>query len=459
MGFNLGNSGAVTTLGNGTTLGFIFRKDRAIGMAVGLSASLAAIAVAPPASNPSIDPIPVAETAPAPRTMEPVLVSLAPRTDALPQVVERTERVRRGDILMNVLLRAGAGRSEAYQAIEEIRDLFDPRDLRPGQQITLTFHEHAQPEASTEFKGFAIPAAVDRTVAAERQPEGGFAAVEHIIPTRAETLRFEGEITSSLFQTAIAMGAPQAVMADMVKQFSYDVDFQRDIWKGDKFELMFERHVTPSGDVARAGDILYAALILRGKKLPIYLFPDQDGFADYFNAEGKGVRKALMRTPINGARLSSNFGPRRHPILGYNRMHKGVDFAAPTGTPIYAAGDGWIEVRKTNGGFGKYIRIRHNSEFSTAYAHMHRYAKGLGTGSRVKQGQVIGYVGTTGRSTGPHLHYEIHKNGQAVNPMKVRFPSSETLKGERLQAFEDARDKLDRRFQSLPRQGDFAALD
>ena len=429
-----------------------------MGMAVGLSAAVAAVMLAPP-SQPGIDtPAPVAELPPKKRTIDPVLVSFAPRSEALPQVVERTERVRRGDILMNVLLRAGAGRSEAYQAIEEIRDLFDPRDLRPGQQITLTFHEHAQPQASSEFKGFAIPAAVDRTIAAERQPEGGFAAVEHILPTRAQTLRFEGEITSSLFQTAVSLGAPPTVMADMVKQFSYDVDFQRQIWKGDKFELLFEQHVTPNGDVARTGNILYAALILRGKKLPIYLFPDQDGFSDYFNDEGKGVRKALMRTPINGARLSSNYGMRKHPILGYNRMHKGVDFAAPTGTPIYAAGDGWVEVRKTNGGFGKYIRIRHNSEFSTAYAHMHRYGKGIGVGTRVKQGQVIGYVGSTGRSTGPHLHYEIHKNGQAVNPMKVRFPSSETLKGERLQAFEEARDAIDRKFHSLPRQGDFAAL-
>ena len=195
--------------------------------------------------------------------------------------------------------------------------------------------------------------------------------------------------------------------------------------------------------MAMAGDIVYAAMTLSGKRMELYRFTPKSGNTDYLDPKGDSVRKTLMRTPIDGARLSSGYGMRKHPILGYTKMHRGVDFAAPRGTPIYAAGDGTVEVAGRKGAYGKYVRIRHNSTYKTAYAHMSRYGKGIKKGKRVKQGQIIGYVGSTGRSTGPHLHYEILVNGRQINPRRVKLPSGEKLKGQDLEAFAQARAEID----------------
>jgi murein DD-endopeptidase MepM/ murein hydrolase activator NlpD len=218
--------------------------------------------------------------------------------------------------------------------------------------------------------------------------------------------------------------------------FSWDVDFQRDLRAGDGFETMFEEVSLEDGSGAvRGGDVLYAGLTLSGEILDAYRFEVEDGEVEYFDRTGRSLRKFLMRTPVDGARLSSGFGMRRHPILGYSRMHKGVDFAAPSGTPIYAAGAGRVVSAGRNGGYGNYIRLRHSGEYSTAYAHLSRFAKGIRAGSRIQQGQVIGYVGTTGRSTGPHLHYEILRNDAQINPLSVRQPPNTQLAGADLERF------------------------
>ena len=193
--------------------------------------------------------------------------------------------------------------------------------------------------------------------------------------------------------------------------------------------------------------MLYATLILGGKRIELHRFTPESGRTDYFGPDGQSVRKTLMRTPIDGARISSGFGRRKHPVLGYTKMHRGTDFAASRGTPVYAAGDGVIERSSRNGAYGNYIRIRHNGTYKTAYAHLNGYAKGIRSGARVKQGQVIGYVGTTGRSTGPHLHYEVHVNGKQVNPRKIKMPSGEKLKGKDLEAFAAARHELQQLYQ------------
>ena len=197
------------------------------------------------------------------------------------------------------------------------------------------------------------------------------------------------------------------------------------------------------------GQIVFAALTLSGERKPIYLHTLKNGVTDYFDEKGQSAKKALMRTPIDGARLSSSFGKRKHPILGYTKLHTGTDFAAPRGTPIYAAGDGSIDTAGWNGGYGKYVRIRHNSEYSTAYAHMKAIKSGIGKGKRVRQGQIIGYVGTTGRSTGPHLHYEIIRRGKKVNPMWVKMPSGQKLKGNEMARFEATREALKTQWASL----------
>ena len=221
----------------------------------------------------------------------------------------------------------------------------------------------------------------------------------------------------------------------MIRAFSYDVDFQRDIQPGDTFEVMFERFVDKKGRVVRDGAIVFANLELSGEAMPIYRFVDSTGNADYYNAKGESVRKALLRTPVDGARITSGYGMRLHPILGFSMMHKGVDFAVSPGTPVMAAGSGAIDYAGANGSYGYYVRIKHDTTHSTAYAHLSRFAQGIRKGKHVAQGQIIAFSGATGRATGPHLHYEVLVHDEQVNPMSVKFKSGNKLAGKELQRF------------------------
>ena len=233
---------------------------------------------------------------------------------------------------------------------------------------------------------------------------------------------------------------------ELIRIYSWDVDFQRDINNGDKFEILFEKLFTEKGEFVRTGNVIYGNLLLRTKKYPLYRYETSKGTIDYFDDNGRSARKALLRTPINGARLSSRYGKRRHPILGYNKMHRGVDFAAPRGTPIYAAGRGTIVKLGRNGAYGNYIRIRHGSGLETAYAHLSRFRRGLRVGARVPQGKVIGYEGSTGRSTGPHLHYEILKNSRQINPLTLKMVSGKKLTGKELKLFHSKRTKIEKQY-------------
>jgi len=262
----------------------------------------------------------------------------------------------------------------------------------------------------------------------------------------------EGTIENNLSSAAKDAGLPMPVLLEMIRIFSFDVDFQRELQPGDSFEVLYEALFEEDGRLAKTESVLYASLTLSGRRLDMYGFTPKSGADGFFDPEGQSVRKTLMRTPVDGARLSSRFGMRRHPIQGYSRMHQGIDFAAPRGTPIYAAGDGVIESAGRNGGYGKYVRIRHNSTYKTAYAHMSRIAKRARRGKRVRQGQVIGFVGSTGRSTGSHLHYEVLRQGRQVNPLKIKLPSGEKLEGKRLKSFHARREQIDA-LRELARQG------
>ena len=222
----------------------------------------------------------------------------------------------------------------------------------------------------------------------------------------------------------------------MIRLYSFDIDFQRDIRKNTIFEVSYESlHNSERGE-SQYGDIQYINLKILNQDLEYFIFKTDEGFFDYFNREGKNIKKSILKTPINGARLSSNFGMRKHPISGFNKLHKGVDFAAPKGTPVYAGGSGVIVFIGKNGGYGNYIKIRHNNEYKTAYAHLSKFKKGISKGSRVVQGETIAYVGSTGNSTGPHLHYEIIYQNKQINPMKLKLPSGKILKGKELQRFD-----------------------
>ena len=360
----------------------------------------------------------------------------------------RVLEVGRGDTLLGMLLsQEEIDRPTAHAAVTALEAVFDPRLLRPGQEVTLGFDHQG---TTSTFAGIEVMPDVETVAIANWDAAAeGFTAQTVGIALETRRTAATGTITRSLSADANDAGVPHGVLSSIIRAYSFDVDFQRDIHPDDGFGLLWEQDFNPDGTLARQGDVLFATLTLGDRTMPIYRFHTDDGLIDYFDPDGVSVRRALLRTPLDGARLSSGFGMRRHPILGYNRMHRGTDFAAPSGTPIYAAGNGVIDVIGNNGGYGKYIRIRHNSELSTAYAHMSRFASGLDRGDRVEQEQVIGYVGSTGQSTGPHLHYEVLVEGSQVNPMSIDLPTGQTLEGDELARFQDWRAELDRQYAAL----------
>ena len=251
----------------------------------------------------------------------------------------------------------------------------------------------------------------------------------------------EAIISNSLYASAINVGIEPNVIIEFARIYGFQIDFQRDIWKNDSFQIVYETFSDSDNKVMDTGKILYANLILQGKENDLYIFKTKDGY-EHFDHAGRSIKKSLMKTPINGARLSSSFGMRKHPILGYNKMHRGTDFAAPEGTPIMASGDGKIIRARWCGGGGNCIKIKHNSTYTTVYAHLKNFARGIREGARVRQGQIIGYVGSTGLSTGPHLHYEVIINGKKVNSQTLKLPSGKVLKKKERELFEVNKIKL-----------------
>ena len=358
--------------------------------------------------------------------------------DAPTTPITKIVEVEKGDTLMDILLASGVARADAVEAIDALDGVFRPRDLKPGQQITLGFDQfghHPVEQGNQQLASLSLQPSVERDVNINRNDSGGFVAQAIDRPLALKLALADGAIESSLFEAGQDAAIPLDILSQTIKAFSYDVDFQREIQPGDRFEIVYERYEDERGELARTGGVLYAALIQNGVAKEIYRFKPQDGTADYYNAKGENVRKELLRTPLDVVRITSTFGMRKHPILGYSKMHKGVDFAATTGTPIFAAGDGVIAILGNQNGYGNYIRIKHNAQYATAYAHMSRFAKGLQQGSKVRQGDVIGYVGSTGMATGPHLHYEVLVDGTQINPMSVKL-AGRKLDGKELQRFE-----------------------
>jgi len=289
--------------------------------------------------------------------------------------------------------------------------------------------------------------------------DGTFAAEETVKQLTAKDTRASGVIDGSLYLSAKAAGVPEAVIIDMIRIYSHAVDFQREVRSGDAFDLLYTNYVDETGETIKGGAIAYAELTLRGEKKPLYRFTtSDDDTTDYYTPKGWSGKRLLMRTPVDGARLTSRFGVRRHPILGYTKMHKGVDFGAPTGTPVMAAGAGVIEKAEWFGGYGRYVRVKHGNGYSTAYAHLSRFARGIKAGSRVRQGQVIAYVGTSGRSTGPHLHYEVMAAKKQINPMGVKLPTGRNLGGKDMAAFEAEKARIATALVTMPTEPSLVAV-
>lgn len=369
----------------------------------------------------------------------------------------KTIIVESGDTLGGLLEQASLTGADYVAAVTMMKKYIDPRDIRPGQKIAVRYRNEGK---ISGWLGLDYQINGLTTVSLQRDDNDEIVAEKFEKPVETKIHVARATVNSSLFADLGKAGVPDGIIHTLIKAYSWSVDFQRDIWGGETVELFYETNETEDGSYMRSGRMLYANLITRnGKAMPIYLFEKEPGFETYFEPNGQSIRKALLKTPIDGARMSSGYGARKHPVLGYNRMHKGVDFAAPRGTPIYAAGDGVVVRANWFSSFGNYVKIRHGNGYETAYAHMNGFAKGIKAGTRVKQGQTIGYVGTTGRSTGPHLHYEIHANGQAVNPNGVNLPIGDKLKGNDLKRFTAAMGQIKQRYAKLVKDSStFASL-
>ncbi len=275
-----------------------------------------------------------------------------------------------------------------------------------------------------------------------RKTQENFIVKENVLKLYKKEVVIKSEIKNNLYSAAINSGVEPNVIIGFARIFGFEVDFQRDIRKGDWFEILYERFEDDNNVIQDTGKIIYASMFVNGEEINLYNFKDETDIG-FYDIKGKSIVKSLMKTPINGARLSSSFGMRKHPILGYNKMHRGTDFAAPSGTPIMASGAGKITRARWCGGGGNCVKIKHNSTYETIYAHMKSFARGIKEGRRVRQGQIIGYVGSTGLSTGPHLHYEVIVNGKKVNSQKLKLPSGKILKGKEREEFELERIKID----------------
>ena len=355
--------------------------------------------------------------------------------------------VSRGETLSDVLNIAGVSGKDSASVIRSLKKVFKPSKLRQGQAVNVTFQTNPEILSDTRhaspgnFLELSLLPDFAHIIAVKKNGDDDFSASHEQRQLTTRLVRASNTIYQSLFMAGKKVKVPNSILSELIRLYSWDVDFQRDIRSGDGFELMYEQYYDAQGKLAHNGDVIYASLKLSGKGHVIYRHTTANGDVDYFDKNGQSAKKELMRTPIDGARLSSGFGRRKHPVLGYNKMHKGLDFAAPRGTPIYAAGNGTIKYAGRNGAYGNFVLIRHNATYSTAYAHMKRI--NTAKGRRVKQGQIIGYVGTTGRSTGPHLHYEIRRSGRQVNPLKVKLPSGRKLKGQELTSFQSSRGKIE----------------
>tara|TARA_B100000989_G_C19511860_1_gene459505 strand:- start:540 stop:1886 length:1347 start_codon:yes stop_codon:yes gene_type:complete len=302
-------------------------------------------------------------------------------------------------------------------------------------------------DESNTIVNFVYP--INNTTSVEvRKSQNNFIIKEKVLQLNKKEVVVKNVIKNNLYSSAVGSGVEPNIIIEFARVFGFEVDFQRDIRKGDWFEILYERFEDDNNKVRDTGKIIFASMYVNGEEINLYNFK-YNNQEEYYDIKGKSITKSLMKTPINGARLSSSFGMRKHPILGYNKMHRGTDFAAPSGTPIMASGSGTVTRARWCGNGGNCVKIKHNSTYETIYAHMKAFAKGIKKGKKVKQGQVIGYVGSTGLSTGPHLHYEVLVNGKKVNSQKLKLPSGKILKGEERKQFELDRIKIDLKLAGL----------
>ena len=377
-------------------------------------------------------------------------------SDLLDGSETKTVTVGRGDTLMSIITKVGGEPAQAKAIVDAMAPVFAAQDLKAGQEVRFALVPAPSDTGQMDPVKVSVFAPGDIHLATvARNSHGDYVATTQAVDlTAADELKAvqtprRATLYASFYTAALSQHIPSDTILKLLRVHSYDVDFKQKVGAGDTFEVFFD---VPDGQEAHeaTGEVLYTSMTVDGQTRSFYRFRTPDGLVDYYDDQGSSAKKFLMRNPVKGGRYTSGFGPRIHPLLGIARMHTGVDWAAPPGTPILAAGDGTVEAVGRQGGYGNYIRIRHANGFSTGYGHLSRYADGLEPGINVKQGQVIGYVGSSGLSTGPHCHYEILVNNQFVNPMTIQVPRGLQLTGRQLAEFQKERKRVDALMQMDP---------
>ncbi len=377
------------------------------------------------------------------------------------QVIEH--RVKSGDTLSKILNDNSVDEQDVFAILGATKKVFDPKAITTGDQVVIKFHVKLGYDGNgvdasknvarkVTVDSVSIAPSAEEQIIVSRKNDGEYDAREVKVKLLRYVSKYYGTLKDGLYNDGVASGISPTSMMNMISLYSYDVDFERDIHDGDKFEMLVESFYSEDGKKIKDGNVLYSSLTLQNRAIEIYMHKI-DNRVEYFDIKGNSVRKSLLRTPMNGAaRVSSGFGLRRHPILGYSKMHKGIDFAAGSGTPILAAGSGTIVHFGVKGGYGNFVQIKHNADYSTAYGHASRFNKKFRVGAKVKQGDVVAYVGSTGRSTGPHLHFEVIYKGTQINPAKVKATSGLKLTGKELARFEADKAEIDKYRKNIPNQ-------
>ncbi len=348
------------------------------------------------------------------------------KVGAKPIAEVKKTKLYKNENLSSALKRINFKKIEIRKIINSINNLHDGKKILSSLPLGMIIH-YSKPSNLT---GGALKINFDKTkdIFVWQDIYDNYKSQMYLRPTKFQNTFIKSVIKNNLYIAALNSGIPENTILEMISLLGFSVDFQREIRKGDSFEILFTKKIDVlSNNVINTNPITYVSINLSGNRLNFFKLKDKFGLPQYYDENGKSSKRTIMKTPINGARLSSRYGNRKHPILGYTKMHRGLDFAAPTGTPVFAAGDGIIEKAGWNGSYGKYIRIRHTGTYKTAYAHLSGFHKNIRVGKRVSQGKTIGYVGSTGRSTGPHLHYEVIKNNIQVNPMRIKLPAGKNI--------------------------------
>ena len=349
--------------------------------------------------------------------------------------------VKKGDTIQKILKKFKIDNNEIQSIINQYKKYGNQNQLLAGNTIEFVVEKNLS-NKNYKITKLSIPITKSTTIEINKNDEGDLRARKIITKLYKKIVIAENIIKDNLYSSAIEAKINPNTIIEFARIFGFEIDFQRDIRKNDYFKIVYDKYFDENGDFIKSGSILYAHMSINKREITLYKFGNDKTYG-YFDFNGKSVEKALMKTPINGARLSSPFGMRKHPILGFNKKHTGTDFAAKSGTPIMASGSGTVVLAKWCGGGGNCVKIKHNSTYETIYAHMKAFAKGIRKGKKVKQGQIIGYVGSTGMSTGPHLHYEVIVNGKKVNSQTLKLPSGKVLKDNERRLFEIHRIKTD----------------